>query len=489
MKNQFLSPHFRIFGYLVWAILLLFSILFYKERVLFLDAGFQVFKMVNEGIPQVYHYRFSTLFIQILPYAAFLLGASIKWIMILYSASYVLFFGAIYHLIVKWLRNDYLGWALIFLFTLLTLDSFYFIQSEYYLALALLLLTFGIVNRFPNLNRRWIFPLFLPLLLTIVFSHKLTIIPFTFLWIFFWLHHKQLRHKRYYAFFGLFLGLSVFKSYFFTNWYEASKGKVFSDNLNRFFPNYFDIPANELFLERVLEHYYFFPILLIGSSVFYLKKVYDSSEKESVLINLIKLLLIWAFCIGQVLIYAIADPDSPYRFYAELNYLPILIFLAVPLVFDVLPHSPLAPKGESVHVPKMRHTILIGVVVIIAFRLFIIADNHNTYEKRISWMENQLNNCDKLNTNRLLIKQKEVPMDIIIQDWGVPYNTLLLSTLESPDSAKTIFIHENFEGYKRKDLLERDDYFLTRFHNQALQVDSMNLDYFRLGKESYHIVE
>jgi hypothetical protein len=479
-KYQFDLPHFRIFGYLIWAVLLIFSILFYQERVLFLDGGFQVFKMVNEGIPQVYHYRFSTLFIQILPYSAFLLGASIKWIMILYSASYILFFGLTYHLIVKWLRNDYLGWALIFLFTLITLDSFYFIQSEYYLALALLLLTFGIINRFPDLKERWLFPVFVLLLLTIVLSHKLTLIPFTFLWIFFWLQNERLRHKRYYLLFGLFLGLFLFKSQFFTNWYETSKSQVFSDNLSRFFPNYFDIPANNLFLERAIDHYYFIPILWIGLSIFYLKKVFTSNLKFSLkanssTISLLKFLLIGSFVVGQVLLYAIADPDAPYRFYAELNYLPILIFLGVPLLFE------LGNKANK---------IVFSVFAIVLFtRLFIIADNHTTYEKRISWMETQLEKTEKLGTNRLQMLQKDAPMDLIIQDWGVPYNTLLLSTLESPDSAKTLFIHENFDSYKRKDLLQRDDYFLTRFHNQALQVDSMNLDYFRLRKGQYKMIE
>ena len=128
------------------------------------------------------------------------------------------------------------------------------------------------------------------------------------------------------------------------------------------------------------------------------------------------------------------------------------------------------------------------LTIIIASRLIIIAQNHQTFENRIVWMEENLRKTTELTTNRLLLLQENAPMELLIQDWGIPYNTLLLTALENPDSAKTLFIHENFDNYKRKDLLDKDNYYLTRFHNQAIRADSLNLNYFRLEKGKYQFI-
>lgn len=507
-KTQFHSPHFRKLGYLIWLVLLFFSIYFYQERVLFLDAGFLVFKLINEGFPQIFHFRFSNVFVEILPWIGIQLGLPLKWIMILYSASYLLFFGMIYHLLVSWLKNDFLGWVLIFLFTLLSLDTFYHIQSEFYLGLALLLLVFGIVLKYKDLKQGWIFPVLGLLIITIVFSHKMTLIPFVFLWLFFLGKYIEERSfiifikdsirfnksanlnpgLKYLLLLFLFLLITIFKTIFFTNWYEAWKSSIFESNLIKFFPNFLDIPANFIFLERMVEHYYWFPILLLVVSVFYLFK------KEW-----FKLLLVWAFCIGQLLLYALADPEAPHRFYSEVNYLPLSIFVLVPILFEILPLNVLSSSISKIwgHIPpsmlaqKLRQGQVIGlsiIFLIIASRLFLIAQNHQTFENRIVWMEENLEKVSQHNTNRSLILQEDVPMELLIQDWGIPYNALLLTAIESPDSAKTIFIHENFDNYKRKDLLEKDNYFLTRFHNQAIRADSLNTDYFRLKKAKYEFV-
>ncbi len=566
--NNFRLPYFRATGYLVWAVLLVLSIVFYQERVLFLDAGFLVFKLINEGFPQIFHYRFSNVFVEIVPWLGMKAGISLKGIMMLYSASYILFFGIIYHLIVRWLKNDLLGWVLIFLFTLLSLDTFYHIQSEFYLGLALLLLTFAIVLKYPAFKEKWLYPVLMILMITIVFSHKMTLVPFVFLWLFFLKkegHILNLKtiinvNRNYLIFLLLFISFTILKTIFFTNWYEAWKSQTFKENLIKFFPNYLDIPANYIFLERMVEHYYWFPILLIGVSIYYMRK------KEW-----FKLLLVWAFSFGQVLLYALADPEAPHRFYSEVNYLPLSIFVTVPLLFDLFPLQPPYPlKGKQLPTNNLTHSggvifplkgrgdwfyyfhnvlkdyprffsskplkvqgqdqvqfldlnlvltlnlkkiteyifrtnhpclkgarglrwqnstiLFIGFTLLLTSRLFLIAQNHQTFENRISWMKKELKNTQTLETNRLLMLQKNIPMDTLIQDWGIPYNTLLLTALESPDSAKTIFIHENFDNYKRKDLLEKDNYFLTRFHNQAIRADSLNLDYFRLEKAEYQLI-
>lgn len=443
--------------------LLLLSILFYRERAFFLDAGFMLFNLVNEEAIQVYHYRFITVVVQVLPWAAVKAGAPLPVVAAVFSASYFLFFGTIYHLLVRHFQNERLGWALIFLLTLLTFDSFYHIQSEMYLGLALLLLVFAAVLRFPDMKRRWMLPLFIPLLVTIGFSHKLAVIFCLFLWAFFFLSEKALRHWRYWLLLALMLAVAFVKSHWFTNWYEAAKQVDFSTNLKTYFPNYLTLPSNLVFLKRCLIYYYFLPLLLLAVSIFYLLKK-----------RWLKLGLVWSFTQGYLLLYNISDPTAADRFYSEVAYLPAILFPALPFLFDVMP----------VLEQKKLRLLPALFTAIILLRLTTITWNHQTFERLLDWTEQQLTLTESLGTNRLLLKKNDAPMDTIIMEWGVPFTTMLLSSLNDPAQAKTLLILPDFEEYR--DDLGKDHLFLTPF--KKMEAEELNKHYFDLGKGRYGFV-
>ena len=306
--------------------MLVMALVFYKERAFFMDAGFQLFNLINEEAIQVYHYRFITGLPQVLSYFLLKLGAPLWVLGMSFSASYILIFLLVYHLLVQYLKNDFLGWVLIFLFTLIAFDTFYHLQSEFYLGLALLLLSFGLVLRFPDMKEKWLFVVLLPLLVTVGFSHKLSLIFFVFLWAFFGLGSRQLRHWRYALFLAIFLAVAAAKTIWFTNWYEAAKQVDFQNNWDRYFPNFHTLPSNFVFLKRCLLYYYMLPFLLLAVSVFYVWKK-----------RWLKLSMMWAFSLGFLMLYNISDPPAAYRFYSEVTYLPLSIFVAVPFLFDVVP--------------------------------------------------------------------------------------------------------------------------------------------------------
>lgn len=174
-------------GYWVWGIMLVLALVFYQERAFFMDAGFQLFNLINEECIQVYHYRFVTAIPQIIPYLLLELNAPLWMLAIVFSASYILFFSLVYHVLVHHLKNWQLGWVLIFLFTLISLDTFYHMQSEFYLGLALLILCFGLVLHRPKMEQHWLLPVLGLMLITVVFSHKLSIIFFVFFWTYFFI--------------------------------------------------------------------------------------------------------------------------------------------------------------------------------------------------------------------------------------------------------------------------------------------------------------
>ena len=128
---------------------------------------------------------------------AYLFQADLATILLLYSISFPLFFLSTYALLTHWLKNDLLGWTLIAYLSLMTLDSFYYIQSEYYQAIPCILLVIGYLLKFPKLNRwqDWLF--LLVLLALIVNYYRLAFLIFLFFWAYLGIRFQVFRHWRY----------------------------------------------------------------------------------------------------------------------------------------------------------------------------------------------------------------------------------------------------------------------------------------------------
>lgn len=425
-----------------------------------MDAGFQLFNMINEECIQIYHYRFITAVPQILPYLLLQLNAPLWVLALAFSMSYILFFLLVYHLLVLHLKNIELGWVLIFLFTLISLDTFYHIQSEFYLGLALLLLSFGIVLYDPSMKKKWQPPIQLILFVTIAFSHKLTLIFFLFLWLFFLINKKELRHRKYILLLFIFLITAAIKSYYFTNWYEAAKQVEFQNNLKEYFPNLHTLPSNIFFLKRCLHDYYLLPIMVALITIFYLMK------KEW-----LKIIIVWMFTVGFILLYNISDTKALYRFYSEVTYLPLSIFVTVPFLFDAFPY-----------LSKKTKWLPIIFCAIMAIRLGSISMNNKVFKNNFAWIEKQLDNSEKMGTNRFLMTHKNAPKDTVLMEWGVPFTAMHLSTLDNPNAAKTLLIMPDLSWYMDK--IEKDNLFFSPFH-KVFENEDLNNKYYNLMPGKY----
>lgn len=466
LQTQFQYPYLRKIGYAVWFVMLCMALAFYRERAFFMDAGFQLFNLINEGAIQIYHYRFVTGIPQLLPRLLLVVDAPLWALAMSFSASYILLYLLAYHLLVRYLQNDLLGWTLIFLFTLLSFDTFYHMQSELYIGLTLLLLSFGVVLKNPGLRQIRLVFILLPLLVAVGFSHKLSLIFFTFLWLFFGLKYEALRHRRYLALAGAFIAIAIFKAVFFTNWYEAAKQAEFRSNLANYFPNLLSIPSNFVFLKRCVQYYYLLPVLLLGISIFYFFKK-----------QWLPMALTWAFSLGFLMLYNISDPQAQYRFYSEVTYLPLAIFVAVPFLFDVMP-------GIISRWPDLEQRGLpLLFVAIMSLRLASIAWNHRSFHRQFSWIETQL---ERSSSHRFLMKKEKVPMDTVLMEWGVPFTAMHLSALRSPDSAKTLLIMPDFNWYLDK--MNREDVFFSPFH-KVLEKKELNHRYYNLPDGRYQLLE
>ena len=448
-------------GYAALGALLVLAAVFFRERALFIDIAYQTFLLVNEGSLQVQVYRFGSAVVQVLPWLALKLGAPLGGILLAYSLAFPLLYLFFYWLIVRVLGNPYLGWGLVFLFTLMVLDGFYWPTSEQQQGLGFLLVFWAFVLRFPALGRWWVLALAGLGIIALVFYHPLVFIPFFFLWGYFGWQESALRHRRFLAL-ALFMIIALaLKSQIAANWYDSNKYGVFFSNLLQDFPHYFRYPSHQKFLRHSLEYWHALPAALLLLTAYYV------AQKRWLL-----LAWAWTFCLGHLMLLHIGSPNATYRFYAEVNYMPLVLYTALPLVLEWA-----RPRWQQ----PLVFYLFLGII---AWRLAAIGWHSRPYTARLDWLARQLEQAPAA-ANRYFLPQQQVPMDTLVIEWGTAYESLLLSAMPHPDSAKTLLVLPDAGQYPT--LFEEERVFFSGLRRHDLQ--ELNPRYFRLGEGRYRRLE
>ena len=94
-----------ILGHIYFAILIVFSIIFYLERTLYVDSAYQIYQLINTGNFHINDNRFSMFLSELLPLSFIHLDLGLRKVILSYSLSFVLLFYAFYILVVHLLKN------------------------------------------------------------------------------------------------------------------------------------------------------------------------------------------------------------------------------------------------------------------------------------------------------------------------------------------------------------------------------------------------
>lgn len=455
---RYAHPALRLLGYTGMIALVVLAAVFYRERAWFLDIAYQTFLMINQGSVQVMVNRFGSAVVQLLPLSAIKLGAPLPVISLLYSISFPLLFLLFYFVTVRILRNELLGWAIVFVYTLLVYDAFYWATSEQQQGLGAVLVFFAYWLRFPRQEKPWMWIVSAVSIVILAYYHPLIFISFYFLWVYFGLHlRRQFTGQAYWLMAGFMAVVLGLKSWISANWYDTAKYNSFSDNLFAYFPNYFNVPAYRKFLENVWTIWYFFPVFLLVITIFY---VYHK--------RWLKLGLVWLSCFGYLLLLHIGAPNAANRFYVEVNYMALSIFVMVPFLFDLA--------------PRIRERTLFWLFAgILIWRLTAITLHHAPFEARRRWIEETMTEQSG-DGNRFFLTESQAPMDTLLMSWGLPYESLIITHCrEGVGESKTLLVHPDFAPFT--EVLSLDTVFITPF--KTYPVKDLNEVYFPLGKGGY----
>lgn len=437
----------------IFTLLTVMAVIFYQERMLFSDMAFQTFHILRTGSIQVQSGRFGAAGTQVFPWAAQAVGMPLKGVLLAYSMGHVLYYFGLFvftHLVLKQWR-----WAAVIAFTavLMTSHTFYWL-SEAPQGLAFLLVLLAWTDGKTHLKeiRIWQWPLWVAGTVTAFYFHPMVLYAMFFCCGWMVLGAGALQKKLVWVTgMGLFLLTFVVKYKILQlDWYDAmslSRAEAFG----QLWPHWFDIQSNRDFWKWCRSDYYAIPVLYSTNIILLLWR-----KKW--------LLSIWClvFTPAYILLVNVPFHAGDRQFYLENLYLPLGIFAILPFIRTIF------PANEST-LPRIRWWMT-GFVVLAGVRLLHIYHTHDRWTARLNWEKAFLQNHTG---PKILTPEKNLPVDLLQFTWGLPYESLLLTSLSGPDSARTIFQYPEmtpqldslarqpdlflgtFKHYKRKELPER----------------------------------
>jgi hypothetical protein len=412
--NRIMYRRLYFIGIAAYVVLFILSLVFYKERTIFLDMAYDLFYIIKDQTFCLQLHRFGDVFSQLLPIIAVRSGWPVNAIFAVSSSGFVIYYFTTYFICGSILKRYDLALVILLLNILFVSDTFYWMLSQLPQAIAMLIIILALIagKQFKAVTvSQWTVLLLTEC--TVTFFHPLVMFVLLFAVVFFFLVQESFTDRKllYTITIIYFTGI-IIKTIFFRSHYEGSAMSGMKNFITQF-PDYFTLFSNRRFLYNCLAKYYWIPILFTGITVFYAK----TGETKK----------LWYFVLSFFAYLALVNISYPTaatpEFYIENLYLPLSVFLALPFVFDVLP----VLQKKQLAVPVLVLIILSGCCRIYS--------THTVYTARLGYERRYLN---KYGDNKVIIKAQQADMDTLQMLWGTPYEFLLLSESERNKPASII---------------------------------------------------
>jgi hypothetical protein len=411
-------------------ILFLGSLYFSLERILYADSSFILFRVINTGELQPQQHRFGSFITQGFPLIASKLHLPISWIVLIYSASFNLFYLAVAMILVLKLKEYRLALLMAFYFTLFVSDTFYWATNEVHQAISWMFLFFGLTLYFyrKKLSLFISLPVCAILAFLGIYTHPLVLFPIIFLQLFFlWEERKQMLKNPFMITITLIVfAICVSKFFISTSTDQYDYGKLHDllhSNLKDAWRSMFT-PFTEGFVKQSGYNYWIIPLLVIVG-------FYTALKKRKYL----QLGIVIAFSIAYFLAMAITFVDY-LPFYTESELMPWTIILATPFVYFTLPGL-------------KTKTAVILLSLIFLVRLFYIGIGSEKFIERKNWIFSLLQGMREKNIPKAFVNINEINRPYYLSDWSTPQESMIASALHK-DKPQLTFIVGNLDKLAKR---------------------------------------
>jgi hypothetical protein len=457
-----------IIGHLSMLVTAILTLIFYKERVLYVDCGQQLFEMINDNNYKVYIARYSMVINQTIPLIAIKLNLPLKWIMIIYSMSFVIIYYICFLLSVYKLKNLAAGMG-IALAPLLIRLLFGHCMGETWLGLGYAALFYAALNYKDHIQEK-ISAKRIPYYLLLIFLALLNyfIHPGTLFLLGFCVGYTMVKNKAFlkiwpYALSLIILACYSYKFFFTTFGYEENffnELKRAPQNISHFFQS----SVIEFFLRQFWTNYVLFFIVFVFAvaSHIYSKKY-----------------LMAIFVISYPVLYFIVASFSFFHTTGDMLTEARLL----PLIFMVI-----IPSIEMIKKNKVNYIMVGSIFVMLTWAYFQLYSNIKlNHTRRINYYENLLAEVAKY-PERKFYTFKEKCAQSPANSWGIAVETLLLSSINGKENGKTIFMFPKGERLDPVFMNEKCNFLWVGwwiYYNE----DHFNKKYFDLGCGPYRQIE
>ena len=405
----------------LFLILLTGAFVFYLERILFVDASFILFRIINMDSLQIQEHRYGSFITQAFPLLAARLHLPLSLIVLLYSISFNLFYLVVAYLLVYTFRETALALLMSFYYILFVSDADFWTNNEVHQGIAWMFLFFAVVLSMgrKKANPFFILPVFILLAFLSIYSHPLVLFPAVFLWLFFMIRPDWPFTKKWTAVFSIILLLICASKFYLStggdSYYDAEKltsalplstGKIVAA---------FTSPMAKEIVVRSTWNYWIVPILFFAG----LYAAYKQKKYRAIALTL-------SFSLAYFLAVAITF-NAFIPFYTESEWMAGTIIFTALFVYYLLP-------GLK---PNLAVWVIGGIFLV---RLIYIAEASGKWIERKEWIMARLDNMREKNISKAIIYENEKNNKVLVMNWGAPTESIIASALHGDNPQKTFVV-------------------------------------------------
>lgn len=411
-----IDERFILLGHFSFFVLLIASVYFYKERILFADSAFQFFKIINFEKINVEAHRYGAILPELPLLLALKLGANLKLLTIIYSVSFISLYYLIFLCCVYLLENITAGLSIVLVLIMCISQSFFHPVTETHQSLVFSALVYAILQ-YPSFRHSFVQFVLAAIVIVISFlAHPVALYPLAFIIGYFAIDKKQLRSIKPYALLFLLIGLAMSKV-LITN-ENSYEGKIFSELLKSPLSilHLFQAYSTKFFLSRISGLFLWVAILEL-TLILYLvfKKEYLKLCWQLGTLGL--------FFIITLLTYNKGDSDMM----MERAFMPIALFVSIPFIKEAI-------ENNTKH--KLLKFIFITTIIVFSFNR--IYSQGKVFWERTRFNQELLAKTANLPNRKFIIESGELQKHHYTY-WSHSFETLILSTITDNIPSQTIF--------------------------------------------------
>lgn len=432
---------------------------FAEERVLLIDSAYQLFYDINHESILINDNRFSMVLSQLVPWGLIKLHTPLRWVIVAYSASFVLLAYVCFLLAGHWLGNKKV--ALLMLFTLLGMRAtFFHCISETFQLMFFAPLLYALVCGEKRGWLRWI-----ALVLTEIaafFIHPIAVFFVVFIVLYRWICRRKFEMPIAVVSLVLVVCMTV-KLLCGQSGHDQSFIPT-SEVLGYAITHFFTLNSIGFFYAHFAD-FYFFPLLL-----WLLTLVGYARSRQWLKLAFVGLFVMGFFAMSVVVYW---QGDGPIGM--ERTYLPLFFFIGLVFLEDELPRL---RRWQ-----KMVFYVLFAVLITVS--LVRIGISTRPYANRLAEISTIATQAREEGQQKLIVTRTTAEEIFPINIWGLALESMLYTARDGADQTVTIYMEEDDFDRSDEDLYRNPEVYVSVNWWKRWEVKDLNPHYFQLPSQGY----